>query len=98
MECVRPIGVERERLEKALGLLAALVARDTAFLPFFLLFEEELHKLNATSAALDRARRLARGKAEGSDNVSIHSKITPVPVVPWSQGPPEETPRLIRNR
>lgn len=30
---------ERDRLENALGLLAALVAEDTAFLPFFIRLE-----------------------------------------------------------
>lgn len=97
MECISHSVIERERLEKALGLLAALVTRDTAFLPFFLLFEEELQRLNATSAALDRALRLARGQAGGSDIVSIQSKMTPVPVVPWSHGPPEETRRFTRS-
>ena len=39
------IEAERDRLENALGFFAALVAEDTAFLPFFLRFEEELARL-----------------------------------------------------
>jgi len=65
MECSRPNAVERERLEKALGLLAALVARDTAFLPFFQKIEVELNLSNANAAALDRARLMARSLASG---------------------------------
>lgn len=97
MECIRHNAVERARLEKALGLLAALVGRDTAFLPFFILFEEELQRLNATSAALDRARSIAQVQA-GPGAVTRRSKKTLVPAVPRSQGPSQELPRITGTR
>lgn len=49
------IEAERDRLENALGFFAALVAEDTAFLPFFLRFEEELARLSASTSAIERA-------------------------------------------
>ncbi|MCB6179038.1 hypothetical protein LHP98_12975 [Rhodobacter sp. Har01] len=59
MECTLPLEAERDRLEIALGVLAALVAKDTAFLPFFQHIEEELNRMNASTSALDRARQIA---------------------------------------
>ena len=50
---------ERDRLENALGLLAALVAEDTAFLPFFIRIEAELDRLTVSTSAVDRAKALA---------------------------------------
>lgn len=50
---------ERDRLENALGLLAALVAEDTAFLPFFIRIEADLDRLTASTSAVERAKALA---------------------------------------
>ena len=50
---------KRERLEIALGTIAALVAKDTTYLPFFQRLEEEMELMNANNSALDRAMQIA---------------------------------------
>lgn len=59
MSCATDPHALRQRLESALGILAALVAKDTSYLPFFRRIEEELSRLSASTSALDRALQLA---------------------------------------
>lgn len=59
MSCATDPQTQRQRLELALGTLAALVAKDTSYLPFFRRIEDELTSLSASTSALDRALQLA---------------------------------------
>lgn len=49
----------RDRLDRALGTVAALVTRDTAFLPIFQRIEDELESLNTLVSAMARAKQIA---------------------------------------
>lgn len=83
MERIPPNLIESERLEKALGLLAALVAKDTAFLPFFQKIEMELNLAHESAAALDRARTIWRSLAKGPDaNLFEKARANPAPRSP----------------
>ncbi|MBW4709598.1 hypothetical protein KX928_17565 [Roseobacter sp. YSTF-M11] len=55
------MSVDKEQLEKALTVAAALVSEyGDAYLPAFLRIEAELEKRQAQTCAIDRARVIAR--------------------------------------
>lgn len=58
MHCITNLEAYRDRLERALRTSAALVTRDTVFLPIFQRIEAELERLNVSASALDRARQI----------------------------------------
>lgn len=47
---------KEQRIAKALGIVAALLEKDEAYLPIFLRLEAELEALEKRKAALSRAR------------------------------------------
>lgn len=59
MHCITNFETDHARLERALGILASLVAKDTVFLPFYERVEGEIKLLQQSASALDRARQLA---------------------------------------